>query len=222
MSNYTYLQLRKRTQYLRGESDYSVSSSNTVINDHILFAIRDVISAYPFSWNRATTTGSIATLTSGNYGFALPANYFANWHIEDTRVVSGSQGGDSIYTEIPIEDRNMYGNLSYGYWISYNTTTSLYEFNTTSTSGTITYTYHFVPADLSADGDTCIVPDGEAVALLAAAKMWVGDERNLQLKTDYLKDASSRISAMYSNDLTFGPTYSEGVPTDLQAQLLGP
>lgn len=221
MGNYTYVQLRKRTQYLRGETDYSTSSVNTVINDHILFAIRDTIAAYPFNWDRTTTTGTITTLSSGNYGFALPANFFVKWNLDDARILNAGTT-DSIFRQIPIEDRNSFTSpFNYVYWITYNTTTSLYEFNTLTTSGTVTYTYHFIPADLSADADICIVPDGEAVALLAAAKMWIGDERNAQLKSVYEQDAAARIKAMYSADLTFGPLYTEGNPVDMNRQLLG-
>jgi len=55
--------------------------------------------------------------------------------------------------------------------------------------------------------EVCLVPDGEAVAYLAAAKMWIGDERNQALKADYEQEATARISQMYTQDINNGPTF---------------
>lgn len=209
MGNYTYVQARKRTQYLRGETDFTVSSANTVIDDHILFSIRDIVNAFPFSWNIKTST---ITLLAG--AAAMPVDYNPQWKIHDARIVSSLVGGDSVFTECPIPDRNKYQSGDFRYYLTYNTTTNLWTFNSPTQTGTVTIFYWFIPADPSADSDVILVPDGEAVAYLAASKMWIGDERNTSLKQVYEQDASKRIQAMWENDLSFGPIYSEGTVID--------
>ncbi len=197
MTTSTYLQIRKRTQYLRGESD---TAGETVINDHIQSAIRDILNTFPFSWNLATDD---LTLSSGVA--SLPADFNPIWGLYDARIVGDSTSDDNIFTPLNIKDRDSYDSASYTYWLTYDTTTNRYIFNTKTQSGTVTIFYYFYPDDLSLDADVCIIPDWEAVAYLAASKMWVGDERNIPLKQDYQAEARGRVQALYNNDLMFGP-----------------
>jgi hypothetical protein len=44
---------------------------------------------------------------------------------------------------------------------------------------------------------------------LGAAKMWLGDERNKNLKDDFEQESNNRVAAMYSHDLTFGVVPSQ-------------
>lgn len=208
----TYLQIRKRTQYLRGETD---TAGDTVINDHIQAAVRDILNTYPFSWNITATN---LTLSSGTADF--PADYNPKWDI-DARISNSSVADDNIFNQITIRDRDAFDTSSYAFWRTYNTSTSRHAFNTKIQSGTVTLYYHFWPTDLSADADVCIIPDWEAVAYLAAAKMFVGDERNVQLKADYEQEASSRIQALYQADMTFGPMDKVMSPVSFNPELTG-
>jgi hypothetical protein len=196
----TFANLQERFLYLIGESD--TTSITDIHKSHINASIRDICNIYPFSWNLKTAD---LTLSSGTA--SLPSDYNPIWHIRDARVTGSSTGDDSVYTEIPIEERDNYDSDAYVYWITQSTTTGTFTFNTPTQTGTVTIYYYVIQADLSADADVCIVPDGEAVAYLAASKNWIGDERNQQLKTDYQQEALSRIQMMQSKDLAYGGNY---------------
>jgi hypothetical protein len=197
----TYLQLRKRAQYLRGESD---TDGETITNDHIQAAVRDILNTYPFSWNVATAD---LTLSSGTA--SLPADYNPKWGLLDARITGSSTADDDIFSLVSIKDRDAYDSSSYPCWITYNATTNRFIFNTNVQSGTVTIYYHFLPDDLADDATICIIPDWEAVAYLTAAKTWVGDERNLALKQDFEQEAKGRVQSMYQADLAFGPADRE-------------
>ena len=198
-----YQTIRKRTAYLRGETDYTTSTANTVINDHINYEIKEICNQFPFSWN---LTSADLTLSSGVA--TMPTDYNPKWRIYDARIVGSNKMDDTKFSEIPIENRDDYQNTSV-YWMTYDTTAETYIFNTPTQSGTVTIYYYFIPADLSADADVCLVPDGEAVAYGAASKMYIGDERNIELKKDYGMEAQRRIQALWSGDNMFAPTYLE-------------
>ena len=200
----TFSSIIKRVYYLRGDSDYTTASTDlTIIKSHINAAIQDIINVSPFSWNLKTAD---LTLAAGSAN--LPADYNPKWHIEDARISNSSTNDDSVFSEIPVADRDAYTTDDYGYYIVYSTTSSVHQFKSPTQTGTVTIYYHFIPDDLSGDSDVCIVPDAEAVAYLAAAKMWVGDERNQPLKADYEQEAATRIKEMYVQDVNFGPNYS--------------
>ncbi len=188
--------------YLIGETD--VTAVTVVQKSHINAFVKDITNAFPFSWNVATDD---LTLSSGTAN--LSADYNPNWHLEDARIVGGSSNDDNVFTEIDIKDRDAYGSTNYVYWITWDATNEVYVFNTPVQTGTVTIYYQFEPVDLSLDADVCIVPDGEAVAYGAAAKNWIGDERNVVLKQEYEREAANRIQRMYATDLNFGPKYLE-------------
>lgn len=220
MGNYTYQELRKRTQYLRGESDYTTSTNNTTIDDHIIYSLQEVYRAFPFSWCLKSTTGSIAG-AGFPYTFNLAADYNPKWGILDARIISGNQGGDNIFTRVAIQDQNTFTGSDYVYFITYSTSSNTSVFNTLTTSGTVTYFYYSLPASPVNDGDIIAVPDGEAVAYLAASKMWIGDERNTELQQNYSQEAAKRIQDMYEADNAFGAVNTEGNPVDLNVWMRG-
>lgn len=206
-----YLQVRTRTQYLRGEED---TYGDTVINDHIQYAILDILNEYPFSWD---ITSANLTLSSGIA--SLPSTYNPKWKIKDARITVSSTQDDHVFTEINIDDRDKYSSSDYVYWITYSAGT--FTFNTPVQTGTVAIYYYYNPAAMSGDSDACIVPDGEAVAYLAASKMYVGDERNIEMKEDYKKEAKDRVQSMWIADNMFGPTITEGSVLDYNSQLTG-
>lgn len=210
----TLQEVRQRTAYLRGETDYT--TTNAVIDSHINWTIKDIVLAYPFSWDLTTTTISLAGGTA-----TLPADFIAKWGLMDARIVGSSTNDDYVFTAIDPRDRDSNDATSYIYWITYNTATSRYIFNSKTLTGTVTIYYYFYPADLSATSDTCIVPDTEAVAFLAAAKNWVGDERNTSLQENYEKRGASRVQDLWKADLQFGAEQPQGSVVDYNSQLMG-
>lgn len=196
-----YLDLRTRTQYLRGEED---TAGETVINNHIKYAILDIVNKHPFSWCR-----TILTTQSTNTN--LPATYNPKWGVlvNDTEVE---------WTQIAPEESFKYADGDHVYWITYES--SAYKLNAPSTE-TVTITYYAIPTALSLDADVCVVPDGEAVAYLAASKMYVGDERNIELKEDYKKEANDRILSMIQADSLYGPVVIEKSVLDYNIQITG-
>jgi len=164
-------------------------------------AVQDIVRIHPYSWNIKTSTAG--SLSTGS--FALSADYLPQWHLEDARIVTSSSSDDDyIFTEISVKDRDQYTTSDYVYWLTYNTSTSVYNFNSLTQSGTVPYYYHFRPADMSSDSDECIVPDGEAVAYLAASKINALDPATKANSDKYLEEAMRRIENMYVSDLKFG------------------
>jgi uncharacterized protein YjiK len=117
---------------------------------------------------------------------------------------------------VPLPQRDDFNDYAYLYWITYDTTTDTYTFNSNQDDGTVTIFYNFLPADLTTDAGVCVVPDMEAVAYLAAAKHWISDERNEELAKRFETEAKQRIQAMYIQDLNYGPQYSVGTPVDYE------
>ncbi len=194
----TFSAIQARFLYLIGETD--TTQVTAIHKSHINTFVRDITNAFPFSWNLKTAD---LTLTSGTADLASDHNQ--NWHLADARITGSSANDDNIFMEIDVKDRDNYDADSYVYWITWDTSGEKFIFNSHTQTGTVTIYYYFEPADLSADADVCIVPDGEAVAYGAASKNWIGDERNVALKQEYSKEASSRIQRMYNSDVAFGP-----------------
>jgi hypothetical protein len=197
----TYLQLRTRTQYLRGEEDVA---GDTVINSHIQYAILDILNKFPFSWSKVV-------LTTQSTNTNLPSTYNPKWGIS----VNDTEGE---WTQIFPEQSFLYKDGDHVYWITYES--SAYKLNAPSTE-TVTITYHTIPTALSGDSDVCIIPDGEAVAYLAAAKMYIGDERNAELKADYLKESTDRVTSLIQADSLYGPDLTQGSILDYNNQITG-
>lgn len=191
----TFSEIQTRFLYLIGES--STSSITAIHKSHINYAVKDICNAFPFSWNLKTDTVAL----SSNVG-NLPTDFNPKWGLIDVRVVdTTSYYDDDIFTQVAVTDRDNYSTSDHTYWITYDTSTNRYVFNSMHDNATVTIFYNFIPADMSGDSDVCVVPDAEAVAYLAASKNWVGDERNQALKADYEKEAASRIQALYNQDL---------------------
>jgi hypothetical protein len=187
----TFSTLTQRYLDLIGQPDGTITDFG---KRNINRAIRDVINRYPFSWNIKTGTG---TLSSGV--FTLPTDYNPASPIDARIVVDGD---DHIFTRIEVWDRDTYTDADYVYWVLPNASNpDEWTFNTHVQTGDVTLHYYFLPADLSADADKCIIPDIESVSYLAASKNWIGSERNVELKREYELEADKYINAMYFRDL---------------------
>lgn len=208
----TLTQIQTRYAYLIGES--STTNLTAVDTSHINAAVKDICNRYPFSWNLTTET---LTLSSGTSNLAT--NYNPDWHLNDARISNTGTGNDNVFTEITVAERDSYSSDDYVYWITFNTSTERYIFNSQTQSGSVVTYYQFIPTDLSTGAQVCIVPDGEAVAYLAASKNWIGDERNITLKQEYEQEAEKRIASMIQRDVGFGPALRMGSIVDSNAQL---
>ena len=209
----TFLEIQTRFAELIGETD---TTNLTVPHlGHINAFIKDITNSHPFSWNVKT---SDLTLSSGTAN--LPTDYNPKWQLLDARIVNSSTGDDNIFTHVPIDQRDRYASGDYVYWITYDTSGERYVFNTQTQSGTVKIYNNFIPADLSADGDVSVVWDTEAVAYGAAAKNWIGDERNVELKREYSREAEARVQAMYIQDINFGPEEIQASVVEMNADLL--
>lgn len=211
----TFTLLRTRYQYLRGETD--ITTVNAVNDSNINQSVLDAANLFNFELLKTKTTGSI----SAGGTFNLPADYNPTWHIPDARIVNSSVGDDSIFQEIPVQDIDSVDTTSFIYWITYNTSSNLYVFNSNQTSGTVTYYYYFIPSTLTTGTDICVIPDAEAIAMLALGKNWIGDERNLQLAQYFTSEGTKRLAELYQKDVAFGPFYQESTLVRRQPQMNG-
>lgn len=191
----TFADIQARYQILKGDDSSLVA--DTTGKSHINAAKDDIVSAFPFSWTQATTT---LTLSAGVA--TLPAAYNPGFQLEDARIDT------TVLIPIPIGERDN-GNDNV-YWITYNSATDTYIFNSNTLTGSVVVYYHVDLTDMSSDTDKCRIPDSEAVAYLAAAKNWIGSERDKDLQADYAKEAENRIKVMINQDVEFGATYTEG------------
>lgn len=202
----TFLQIQQRYLDLIGDDTASVADDKG--KRHINRAIGDILNKYSFSWDIASDT-----LTVSGGVASLPTDYNPLFGVLDARI-----DDQNIFTRVAISDKNT--ETANIYWITYDTTTNRYIFNT-NTDGSVIIYYNFIPADLSGDSEVCLVPDIEAVAYLAASKNWIGDERNVELKREYEQMADRMIQALYIRDLEFGPVTEVGTIVDYNSGLLG-
>lgn len=189
----TFLQIQNRFLYLVDESTIT-----DIHKSHINYAVKDIVNAFNFSWNVASSDITLASNVAD-----LPTDYNPIWGILDARVVNSGVANDTIFVQVPIKNRDSWGSSDAKYWITYNTTTSKYVFNSPYDNSTVKVYYNFIPTDMSADGNVCIVPDGEAVAFLAASKFFLGEDQDKNIKDMYQQEASARIQRMYASDLNF-------------------
>ena len=206
----TYADVSQRVMDLIGQPSGTINAFNI---RNINNAVRDILNKYPFSWNLKTAD---LTVTSGTAD--LPADWNPKWGIIGARITGTAQLDDKQFTQISIYDRDNYSADEYVYWLTVDVANNKTIFNTISDDCTVTIYYNFIPSDMSAAADVCVVPDIEAVSYLAASKNWVGSERDVELKREYEQMAKQYIDALYFRDLQSGP---DEVFTSLAAYNLG-
>lgn len=187
----TYLELKNRVANRSGRTDGGTAS--TIRDNAINNAIRDTIAnAHPFSWLRRSTT--VATDTSGDGD--LPANFNPSHKLKAgfVRIVNSGTADDITLLEIPQEtfDRVDFGG-SNKYYIAYNTSTDRYQLKTTEASKTITVTYYFIPAIMTADADISPLASADAAVYLASARVWLAKERD---ETNHDRDNALGVDAL--------------------------
>lgn len=214
----TYNDIKKRVAYLRGETNYTTAGDDaTIIADHINFTIEDIVNRHPFSWNQ---TYDDLTLVAGVA--TMPTDYNPHWPVQDARIEGSSDDDDDIFTIIDPNDRDNYSSDEYAAWITRDSTTGDYTFNSKTLTGTVRVYYYFIPTALSAADDPCIVPDAEAVAYLATSKFLMGEDltpQAIQMKKDFQEEGLARIDAMAAQDIGWGPQMTQGSVLDSNANL---
>lgn len=188
-----------QTRYLDliGDSDGTIDNFG---KRNINQAVLDIVNRYSFSWNLKSAT---LTLSSGTAD--LPVDFNPRWGLADARIEYLGEGGDNIFTVVPIFDRDNFGEDDFVYWITPDVSNDKYVFNTHTLTGSVTIYYNAIPTEMSGDSDKCAVPDKEAVAYLAASKNWIGAERDEALEQKYREIADRYITGLYFRDLQQGP-----------------
>lgn len=199
----TYLQIKNAVANRSGRTDGA--TANTIRDNAINNVIRDhIASAHPFSWLRRQTTIALDSSGQGD----LPADFNPNHKLQPGFVYIAQSGvGNDLYLEeINREGFDLVNQAtSYKYYIDYNTSTNRYRLNTTEPSQTATVIYYHIPAALSDDADTCIVPDPMTVVYLASAIVWLSKERD---ETNHDRDNAlgiQRLQQMILNDKRANP-----------------
>jgi len=200
MANATFGYIQQRYNDLIGETNSATASDSG--KRHINSVVQDILGNYPFSWD--VKSGSI-TLSSGTA--TLPTDFYPGWGID---YAASTADDDVKYTFIPVSDIDKYDlddTSTPVFWINYDYATDTYIFNSNIQADTITVYYHFNQPDMVNTNDKCIIVDPELVAYGAAAKNWIGDERNIELKREYQATYDNGVKALYIADLSFGPIY---------------
>lgn len=186
-----FLSIQTRFLYLVDESTISATHKS-----HINASVQDACNDHNFDFNTLTQT---LTLVAGVDNLNSDFNYA--WGIDEGNAVNS----DGVpLTRISSKDKYKYSDEDLVYWITWDNTNKIYVFNSKVQSGNIDIVYHFIPTDMSADGDVCLIPDGEAIALKAASKHFLGEDQDEKLKDLYEKEADKRLNRLYSNELNFG------------------
>jgi hypothetical protein len=187
----TYADLKQRYLDLVGQPTGTIDDFG---KRNIAQAIKDIVNKYAFSWNLTSSALSYAQPAD------LPSNYNPTWHVFGAVDESNNQ-----YYEIRPDESSNFTSSDYVYWLTYNTTTHLYQVNTLHQYTTLTVYYYFIPTPLSIDADVSLIPDDEAVSYLAASKNWIGAERDPNLTDVYEQEAAKLITAMYVRDMENQP-----------------
>lgn len=103
-----------------------------------------------------------------------------------------TSGGVSLYQLS--EQESVEAGSGLVFWIS-GDHASGFTFNA-GTNGTYTFYYTYHPSPLSSDSDTCIIPDPEAVALYAYAKLRMAETDPLGDADRSMNEANRRIAEM--------------------------
>jgi hypothetical protein len=152
----TFLQLKNSLKNI-------VVGGTTEINDVIR---NEIANYYPFTWLRKSTSLTI----DGSGQSDLPADFNITH-----KIPSLIDSNNQVYQEV---DVTTYNDTTVGsvniYYIDYNTSTDRWRVNSKTVSTTLTCVYYYIPAELTADADVCVVPDPDAVIYLAAARVWIG------------------------------------------------
>jgi hypothetical protein len=192
----TYLNLKNGVANALGRTDGGTANAlrDSLINQVIK---GEIINQYPFSWTERADS-SLTTDSSGQVD--LPADYNHTFKLKDLRIVGASTQDDTTLSEVDYQVFDSFAAGEKRYYIDFNTSTSRYRLNTTEASTTLKAVYYFVPTDMSADADICVVPDQDCVVYLAAARYWLSSERDESNHDRFKQLGQARLGLMIQRD----------------------
>jgi len=188
----TYATLQRKVANYLGKTNNAtaVTLRDNAIND----AINQACHENRWSWLLTTTS---TALSSGIFG--LPADYNPQMGLETAYIAVAGTDNDHIMGRVSVKDLDSYSTSDYVYWLTYNTSTDRYQFNSNQTSGTVVFYYFRVPTELSGS-QVCAIPDPQAVVYLAVAKYWLASERDEDNYDRFYQKYLERLDKMKSND----------------------
>lgn len=147
------------------------NSTDTLRDNAILDAVKQIYQEAQFSWLRKLTT---LTVTAGVAD--LPADYSVSYGL---RTVYDADKNE--YTPIDEGEIPWLTASDYRYWITWDATDENWVFNTNQTTATLTAWYTIEPAEMSDNTDTTPIPDPWAIVFLATALWWSAAEHEEDL-----------------------------------------
>ena len=137
MATPTFTTLQQRYLDLIGDSDGTIDDFG---KRNINSAIQDILNKYQFSWDIKTDDITLAAGVA-----TLPSDFNPLWNVVDARIVASSDNDDNIFTQIRPEDRDSYSADDYVFWVTYDTATDTYIFNSKTLTGTVLRSIYLCP-----------------------------------------------------------------------------
>jgi hypothetical protein len=160
----TFLQEKQSVSNTLGRTDGA--TANTVRDNAINEVRYEIANTYPFSWLETPTT----VVTDANGQVDLPADFNIVHKPKDVRI------GSEVLVHI---DKQQSDDVSIPwYFVDYNSSTSKWRLNTNQASSSVDIIYYQIPAELTTDAQVDIIPDLTIIKYLAAARYWLGSERD--------------------------------------------
>jgi hypothetical protein len=189
----TYAILKRKLANQLGRTDNA--TANTIRDNSLNDAYNQICNDNKFSWLIKKTTITVASGVAN-----LPSDYNPQYGLFAAYSQTGT-ANDKSYERVDVRELDNFSSSDRVYYISYNSTTNYYVFNGNNDE-TVTIYYYYIPAELSADADVCVVPDDSAVVYLATAKWWLAKERDEANYDRFYGKYAERLLKMMSNDKT--------------------
>jgi len=192
----TFATLKRKVANRLGRTDNA--TDNTIRDNSIKDAADQIYQETKWSWTLKTATLTVSSGTAD-----LPTDYNPSFGLDYAVYEVSGDANDKPYIRVDVRDLDLYSSSDRVYAITYSDTSDVYVFTSNQTTDTVKIYYHYLPAELSADADVCIVPDPMAVTYLAAAMWWLAKERDEDNYDRFYAKYSERLAKMISNDKSF-------------------
>jgi hypothetical protein len=186
---------------MMGKSQYG-DTGNDIRNEMILSARREIFDRHNFSWLLKSATLNMASSLA-----SLPNDYNPIHQLKDVRKVNSSSNDDNIFHQVNPEEMDKYASGSstdFIFWVERDATGN-FQIKSNRVNDTLSVTYYQKPADFTADSDIETIPDYEAVAYKAAAKLWLAKQRDETNHDRYDAIGERKIKQMIVRDRLSSP-----------------